>query len=51
MTPVADAHVIHEGIAGSTLQIFQGVRHRVHRDRATEIAAEINKIATSKSAS
>ena len=41
MTPVADAYVIHEGIKGSRLHIFKGVRHRVHRERAYIIAKKI----------
>ncbi len=41
MTPVRDAHVMHGAIRGSTLHIYPGVRHRVHRDRAGEIAAAI----------
>lgn len=43
MTPVSDAYVLHRGIPGSRLHLFQGVRHRVHRDRATEIAAVIRE--------
>ena len=43
MTPVGDATVIHEGIKGSRLHIFKGVRHRVHRERAGEIADVIQK--------
>lgn len=42
-TPVADAHIIHEGIKGSELHVFPGVRHRVHRDKAVEIAAAIRR--------
>ena len=38
MTPVADATIMHEAIVGSTLHVYPGVRHRVHRDRAKEIA-------------
>ena len=41
MTPLADGRMIREGIRGSTLHAFPGVRHRVHRDRAAEIAAVI----------
>jgi len=40
-TPVADAYILNKGISGSTLHVFPGVRHRVHRDKATEIAAVI----------
>jgi pimeloyl-ACP methyl ester carboxylesterase len=43
MTPVADAYVIQKGIANSKLHVFQGVRHRVHRDKAGEIAAIIQE--------
>ena len=45
MTPVADAYVIHKGIKGSKLHIFKGVRHRVHRERASEISDVIQKVA------
>jgi pimeloyl-ACP methyl ester carboxylesterase len=41
MTPVADAHIMHTLIKGSRLHLYPGVRHRVHRDRATEIAQVI----------
>lgn len=41
MTPFSDGTLMHERIEGSTLHAFPGVRHRVHRDRATEIAAII----------
>ncbi len=41
MTPVADGKLMHEAIRGSRLHLFPGVRHRVHRDRAEEIAAVI----------
>jgi pimeloyl-ACP methyl ester carboxylesterase len=41
MTPVGDAHAMHRAIAGSKLHIFHGVRHRVHRDQAEEIAEVI----------
>ncbi|MFH0770474.1 MAG: alpha/beta hydrolase [Candidatus Peregrinibacteria bacterium] len=40
-TPISDAHVMHETIKGSALHLFPGLRHRIHRDRATEIAAVI----------
>lgn len=42
-TPVADARILHEGIANSGLTVFPGVRHRVHRDKAGEIAAVIRR--------
>ena len=40
-TPVADGRLMHEHIAGSVLHTFEGTRHRVHRDRAMEIASVI----------
>ncbi len=43
MTPVGDAHIMHKAITGSALHIFHGVRHRVHRDRAEDIAEVICK--------
>ena len=43
MTPVADAHIIHQGIQGSQLHLYPGIRHRVHREKAAEIAAVISK--------
>jgi pimeloyl-ACP methyl ester carboxylesterase len=43
MTPVSDAHVMEQRIAGSRLHLYPGVRHRVHRDRAAEIAAVIRE--------
>ncbi len=44
MTPVADAHVMHEGIKASKLHLYKGVRHGVHRDRAREIGGVIANI-------
>jgi pimeloyl-ACP methyl ester carboxylesterase len=41
MTPVSDAYVMHKDIRGSRLHLYQGVRHRVHRDKAADIAAVI----------
>lgn len=41
MTPIGDAYIVQRGIAGSKLHVFQGVRHRVHRDRAADIATVI----------
>lgn len=41
LTPVSDAHVMHDGIKDSHLHIYENVRHRVHRDRAKEIAEVI----------
>lgn len=40
-TPVADGRRMHEAIRGSVLHTFEGTRHRVHRDRALEIASVI----------
>jgi pimeloyl-ACP methyl ester carboxylesterase len=48
MTPVGDAHVMHEGIKNSQLHLFPGVRHAVHKDRATEIAARICEVCAAK---
>ncbi len=41
MTPFSDALVLKKEIHGSILHAYEGVRHGVHRDRATEIAAVI----------
>lgn len=41
MTPVSDGRLMHRMIADSTLHTYPGVRHRVHRDKAKEIAASI----------
>lgn len=41
MTPIKDAYIMQRGIPNSRLHVFQGVRHRVHRDRAVDIAAVI----------
>lgn len=43
MTPISDAYVMHKNIPHSQLHIFQGVRHRIHRDKAAEIALQITK--------
>lgn len=43
MTPISDAYIFKNGIAGSRLHIYQGVRHRVHRDKASEIAEVIKE--------
>jgi len=42
-TPVADAYIIRKGIRGSELHLYPGIRHRVHRDKAAEIAAVIRR--------
>jgi len=41
MTPLTDGRTMHDAIKGSVLHTFPGVRHRVHRDRADEIASVI----------
>ena len=41
MTPLKDGMLMHERITGSVLHTFTGTRHRVHRDRAMEIASII----------
>lgn len=43
MTPVADGLLMHSLICGSALHVFRGVRHRVHREKAVEIAAKIRE--------
>jgi pimeloyl-ACP methyl ester carboxylesterase len=43
MTPVSDAHVLHERIAGSNLVVFPETRHNVHRVRAKEIAEVVRR--------
>ncbi|MDO8468416.1 MAG: alpha/beta hydrolase [Candidatus Peribacter sp.] len=40
-TPLEDGYTMHEAIHGSVLHTFAGTRHRVHRDRAPEIASVI----------
>jgi pimeloyl-ACP methyl ester carboxylesterase len=40
-TPYRDALVIREAIAGSVLHSYPGIGHRVHRDRAPQIAEVI----------
>jgi pimeloyl-ACP methyl ester carboxylesterase len=37
-TPYRDAGIVRDGIAGSILHSYPGIRHRVHRDRAPQIA-------------
>lgn len=46
MTPFSDALLMQKSIPNSTLLAFDGVRHRVHRDRATEISAVIRSRAS-----
>jgi pimeloyl-ACP methyl ester carboxylesterase len=43
MTPVSDGKLMHREIKGSHLHLYPGIRHRVHRDKAQEIAAVILK--------
>jgi pimeloyl-ACP methyl ester carboxylesterase len=40
-TPLQIGHVMEERIAGSRIHVFPGVRHRVHIERAKEIAGVI----------
>ena len=44
MTPISDAYVMHKAIEGSTLHTYPGIRHRVHRDKAEEIASVIRDV-------
>ena len=44
MTPISDGEFMHRKISSSRLHRFPGVRHRVHRDRAREIAGVILRI-------
>ncbi len=41
MTPFSDAIVMEQEIKVATLHTFEGIRHRVHRDKAKEIAGVI----------
>jgi pimeloyl-ACP methyl ester carboxylesterase len=41
MTPFANGKEMHRLIRGSKLHIFEGAKHRIHRDRAGEIATVI----------
>ncbi|MDD5623113.1 MAG: alpha/beta hydrolase [Candidatus Peribacteraceae bacterium] len=41
MTPLRDGRIMHSAIPGSVLHTFAGTGHRVHRDRALEIAEVI----------
>ena len=43
MTPVSDGRLMSKMIINSTLVTFPNVRHRIHRDRAREIAEAIQK--------
>ena len=41
MTPYKDGVLIHKKIRGSRLHTYKGITHRVHRDKASEIAQVI----------
>ena len=41
MTPIADGRLMKTKIAKSTITVFPGVRHNVHREKAGEIARRI----------
>ncbi len=41
LTPYKDAGVLRDGIRGSILHTFPGVRHGVHREKAADIASVI----------
>ncbi len=41
MTPLKDGRLMHRLIKGSHLHVFPGIRHRVHRDKAQDIASVI----------
>ncbi|MBI3335996.1 alpha/beta fold hydrolase [Candidatus Peregrinibacteria bacterium] len=43
MTPLADGQYMHEQIKGSHFYTYSNVRHRVHKDKAKEIADIIHK--------
>ena len=43
MTPYSDAKVMEADIPGATLHSYPGIRHRVHRDKAKEIAQVIQQ--------
>lgn len=51
MTPVSDAYIFKNAIKGSYLHLYQGVRHRVHRDKAAEIATVIQSHLTNSAKS
>ena len=42
-TPLKDGELMHHLIPNSHLHVFKGIRHRVHRDKAKEIAEVIMK--------
>ena len=43
MTPFTDAKIMEAEIEDATLHSFEGVHHRVHRDRAREVAAVLHE--------
>ncbi len=43
MTPFSDALIMERELPHATLHAFEGVRHRVHRDKAREIAEVIRE--------
>lgn len=43
MTPIGDAYIMKKQIPNSTLHTFDGIRHRVHRDKAADIAQVISQ--------
>lgn len=44
MTPIGDATLVQQSIAGSHLQTFPGIKHAVHREKARDVAAAIRKV-------
>jgi pimeloyl-ACP methyl ester carboxylesterase len=50
MTPVSDGRIMAKNIPDSHLHLFQGIRHRVHRERAAEIATVIRTVCGHKKA-
>lgn len=44
MTPFADAKIMADEIPNATLHAYENVRHRVHRDRAPQIADVIRSV-------
>ncbi len=43
MTPIADGRLMQRKIVGSTLHVYEGTRHNVHREHAADIAAVIKE--------
>lgn len=48
MTPLRDGETMHRLIPGSHFHVFPDVRHRVHRDKAMEIAEVIQEVVRSE---